>query len=631
MDEQLRRFVAELERRPRTSVGELASTLAVSERTIRNYIRRASNELDAVARIDNHRGQLTLVTFDQEGLRLIMGARRATAGVPETQEERVRYLLRNLLSRSTYVTLEDLSGELFISTRTLSDDLKMVERDLARFGLSLERRPRYGIRVGGSELARRVGLAALIGMESAGAAWPDVQAIMGRVHRCVGRVLARSGIQISSVAQRNLVIHISIALIRVNEGCLAPLDSRTRERIQESSEYATAEAIAGEIESEFHTQMPRDETAYIALHLAGRRSVSDALEGGAPVISDEVWNVVERMLETVWATFGVDLRGDLELRMNLARHVAPLAVRLTWHMRLDNPLLQDVKTRFPLAYSMGASTSPVLAKAYGSAPSDEEIGYLALAFALALERRETQLPKKNILVVCASGRGSARLLEYHYRKEFGDYLASIEVCDASQVSSRDFTHIDYVFTTVPLDADLPVPVRLVQFFPDSGEIEHMRSILRDGALGGEVSACFRRELFFPHLSLVSKEEVIGLLAEQVSARGLAGATLSEQVWRRESASPTSFGNGIAMPHPLEPVGDATVVAVGLLDRPITWDTYGHDVRIVFLVSFPKSADAVSRALIDALAEIFSDRAGLDRLTRLRSWEDLMSLVERHSA
>ena len=48
---------------------------------------------------------------------------------------------------------------------------------------------------------------------------------------------------------------------------------------------------------------------------------------------------------------------------------------------MDNPMLPDIKTRFPLAYSMAAGTSQVLERHFGSQPSDEELGYIAMAFA----------------------------------------------------------------------------------------------------------------------------------------------------------------------------------------------------------------------------------------------------------
>ena len=85
-----------------------------------------------------------------------------------------------------------------------------------------------------------------------------------------------------------------------------------------------------------------------------------------------------------------------------------------------------------------------------------------------------------------------------------------------------------------------------------------------------------------------------------------------------------------MPHPIAPTGSSTFVTVGLLDAPSTWDEYGHDVRVVFLVSFPKDADDTSHALIDTLTETFSDQGGLDHLMRAQTWESLLSLIKSHT-
>ena len=74
-----------------------------------------------------------------------------------------------------------------------------------------------------------------------------------------------------------------------------------------------------------------------------------------------------------------------------------------------------------------------------------------MAFALALEQQADQPRRKRILIVCASGAGSARMLEHQYRKLFGMYIDSIETCDVDRVGSFVFSHIDFVFTSVPLN------------------------------------------------------------------------------------------------------------------------------------------------------------------------------------
>ena len=82
--------------------------------------------------------------------------------------------------------------------------------------------------------------------------------------------------------------------------------------------------------------------------------------------------------------------------MSLARHIVPLSVRLHYNLQIENPLLTDIQYRMPLAYLMAMESSTILAKEYEATLSEHEVAYLALAFALALERKRTELPKKNV-------------------------------------------------------------------------------------------------------------------------------------------------------------------------------------------------------------------------------------------
>lgn len=75
---------------------------------------------------------------------------------------RVSFLLNDLLMRSQWVTIEEYADLLYVSARTLSNDMRLVEQKLAQFDLTLEKRPRYGIRVAGGESQRRLCLASLV-------------------------------------------------------------------------------------------------------------------------------------------------------------------------------------------------------------------------------------------------------------------------------------------------------------------------------------------------------------------------------------------------------------------------------------------------------------------------------------
>ena len=69
--------------------------------------------------------------------------------------DREAYLLNDLLTRESWVTIDKLSERLRVSRAAVSKDLCAVEERSVRYGLTLERVPRYGLRISGDELVRR--------------------------------------------------------------------------------------------------------------------------------------------------------------------------------------------------------------------------------------------------------------------------------------------------------------------------------------------------------------------------------------------------------------------------------------------------------------------------------------------
>lgn len=640
MDVQLARFALHIMEHEGIKPAELAEAFGVSVRTVRNHVQAVNRSLEGVASIDLARGRgYTVFVADEQALDAIFeqARKQRRASLPQTAEARVSYLLNDLLSRSDYIAIDTLASVLYVSRTSISNDLKQVEERLAQFGLAIDRRSHHGIKVIGSEMAKRLCLASLA-MEGSdelkGAARLSVdaeayRALFDVVSDCVDDVTTEERFAINSVAYRNLITHIVIALLRIREGCYVPMEGEQLTEIRKSPSFPIARRISDAIGARTGVVLPDEEVAYIAIHLAGKRLLGDFDAGddqeAGLVISDEVWDAVTGMLDAVWRTFRFDLRHDLELRMNLARHLVPLEVRLHHHLHLDNPILGDIKSRFPLAYSMAVEAGSSLAAHYEAELSEEEIGYIALSFALALERQKTDAPKKRILVVCASGAGSARLLEHRYRQEFGSYVEHIETCDAAHVRFVDFSRIDYVFTTVPLAEEVPVPIRQVGYFLDAAEVSDVREILLSDSRRSDARPLFCEELFLPHASCSTPEEAIELLVGKASRVYDLSPDFLDLVYRREQAAPTAFGNRVAMPHPLEAASTQSFVALALTDEPIIWG--GLEVQAVFLVSIARDATDVSEGFFSAMSELVLSEASIDRLLSERSWQTLIELVD----
>jgi len=65
---------------------------------------------------------------------------------------------------------------------------------------------------------------------------------------------------------------------------------------------------------------------------------------------------------------------------------------------------------------LAVSACEVLARQFAGPVPEDEIGYIAMHFSLALERRRV-IDKKNVVIVCSTGGGSARLLVWKFEEE----------------------------------------------------------------------------------------------------------------------------------------------------------------------------------------------------------------------
>lgn len=117
---------------------DASAQLGVSTRTLRKYVARANESLSGAAVVELIRGEgYRLRVLDQEGLDAWIAAQDGGHAclACKTSEERVNYLLNDLLMRNDWIKLQELSQALFVSKSALSGDLKKVEERLRPYDL----------------------------------------------------------------------------------------------------------------------------------------------------------------------------------------------------------------------------------------------------------------------------------------------------------------------------------------------------------------------------------------------------------------------------------------------------------------------------------------------------------------
>lgn len=613
------------------NAGSICKTLNVTPRTLRNDIRESKEELarNGMEILSKHVVGYWLVIHDENLYyqylhRTMKEASRNQLLVPVYPEDRINYLIRLFLTEDNYLKTDEICEKLFVSHSTLSNDLKEVRLRLKYFQLDLESKPGYGLRITGSELHRRSAIAQyLFHTES-----DDTKAIHAmnvsreqeQISAILYQTITEENFHLTDAGFQGLVIHLMITLMRLNEDT-NDVPGNYYRTIQSSKEYLIAMKLRKRLENSFHVILPEIEVYYIAIHLSSKQAAQ------YHELTTNYESLLDETLEMIRRKFRIDLTFDMDLRTSLSLHLEPMMKRLRYGMIIQNPLLERIKSENPTAFEMGVILSEMIHKQYGYHMEDTEIGYTALHFALAIQRYSEKGAKKNVIIICASGRGSSQILLYNIRTRFRDYIGSIYTAQLYDLPNIDQSQYDFILTTVPIPFKTDIPAIRVQYFLDHTDVIRVGKAFSDQIKNQKmdfVEKYFSDDLFFKNLMSENRMDLIHEMCENISMVKDVPNSFEEEILKREMFAETEFGNGIAMPHPMNPITNDTFVAVGILKKPIRWGR--EDVKFIFLLSVSKRSEEKLSMLHESLSALVFDKKALQALEKNPSSETLKQIL-----
>ncbi|WP_235819574.1 BglG family transcription antiterminator [Caldifermentibacillus hisashii] len=466
----------------------IAKELGVSDRTIRNEIKLMQQNPESVGfQIKSTRGLgYTIKIIDAELFSNILNEisteENNLAGDFADKDTRVLYILRRLLLETGFIKLESFTEEMFVSLSTLQNDLKMVKEILDKYNLKLINRPHYGSRVVGDEYMKRLCLSNLLLERNQEAFLKEdsLQLIDPKLFKKIKKIIIQKvnkyKIEISDISLENLATHIAIACGRIQEGFVIEelsdllVDDYPFEKI-------VANEITKEVEDFAGLTFPDTEIDYIIVHLLGTKLLhkKELVEFSK---FDEAGTIINCMIERLKSELNWDFSQDREFIQALTLHIRPAMNRLRYKMNIRNPLLNDIKKKYPAAFEGAIIASKCIENYLQMEVVEDEIAYIALHIGVALERMKLNKKKiKKVLIVCASGVGSAKLLSYRLQNLFSQELEIIDTINYYNLSSYDLSIIDLVISTIPIKEDLGIPVQVVNTFLEDKDINLIKRIL----------------------------------------------------------------------------------------------------------------------------------------------------------
>ncbi|MNW31359.1 putative licABCH operon regulator [compost metagenome] len=653
----------------------LAERLEVTERTVRDDLKKLDHLLQAHgARLESRRQHGYSIVIDDEQRYRELSTKSPVKDdappLPDTPEERIRYELFALLNAHQDIRMEDLADSLYISRATLNNDLKILRQIMEEYGIQLSIKPSHGVSIVGEEKSIRYCLAEYADVRDEDhtlSSSMDQEHLLHPVQipelrSMVVQQLRQHSIRMADLALKDLITHLAVMILRIQSGHgLQQFDSvasASKAPSAGSGEYSDdnavepdlgrrqdqrrpvpdhldapdtsdnidfhhaahgpdallADSIIRNIEQAYQLQCPVGERNYVRLHIASKRMTEDE-ELWQELQSDRLLVAVGSMLDYIHERYAYDLRNDERLSRDLYAHLKPMMIRLEHGMNMRNPMLHHIRKHYPLAYEVTIGAVKQLQSYYPYDINDNEIGYLALHFGAALERKY-HIPhrrRKTVLLVCGSGYGTARILESRLRSLFAE-LDVTRVVSLREYEDMLSVKEDMVISTIRLPSQKNKPAAVVAPIPADRDMATITQLVRTSDQQQE-SSCFRyfRPEWFMRLPRATDKDT---LLREMSARLLEQGIVTERfmpaVLEREAMASTALGMGMAIPHPLELSSTRTAVYICLLEEPLRWDEDNH-VHAVFLLSICKEDYEQAMGIYDLCVELIRQQPLLERL------------------
>lgn len=532
------------------------------------------------------------------------------------QSSRIAYILNRLFTCPSYIKSEQLADEMFVSRSCISIDMKIVKKILEKYDLTIDARPNYGMKVIGSEQNMRECITKeQIALTSGRLLVEKDQ--LSTVTNIIVETLMNAKYRISDVVLQNLVIHVGVSIQRMRKGIYME-DIPSYEMSQEIS---IARKILEKLSHVFDFEVKESEISFLATHLLGKRNY-----GEDDVISQEVDSFVNGILDEIKEKTNIDFSGDVELKISLALHIAPLLIRLKNRMQLKNNMVEDIRLNYPLAYDVAIiSASYIYSKIHISLDEDE-VGYLAVHFSLALSKKENKINPKKVLVICSARRGDYLMMQHMFMQEFSEMISELDIKNAVEIPECDLTQYDCIFTTFLNHPLIPKKALRINFFIDQKDKQRIERALKGDDETSQILKYFQEEYFMGVIQAKNKEEVIRQMCHYANQLSDFNDDLYESCLRREVLGSTAYGHRIALPHPDSLISHKTLVITALLDRPVQWSQ--PKVQLVFLICVEKGNQNDLRVLFEHISKLMMNDQWVKEIIDSQSYQRFISILER---
>lgn len=627
-DNRLANLLQLLYQTPGAAVSTLAWKLEVSERTVRNDIKQLNDLLRGCAAVEGAQGRYTLRVFDTERFQKVFAALSEADDFLNSPRNRMDYLFGRLMRSDRPLLTDELAYEMNVGRTTLMSDLKKLRAELEPYRLEILGKTSKGLMLRGQESDIRK----YVLDQNYAQLYRDYP-----LDDEIGDAVAETLTPFEKSVQQSFSQFLTLMLDRFLNGHYIGELSASYYNLTARPEFAVVDELVDRIAAILRVELPVEEKLFVLLPIIGMRTPADVQNMQAIALDRSVRGLMDKVLRQIRAEMDIHMESG-EFTDEFLYHLMFMINRLRFHVRLQNPMLGDLKEKYPLAWQMAGIAARVVAEDYGLIVTDDERGYLASYFGVFLEESGARQRRTfRVAVVCGTGRVTARLVAAQLKKVL-DSSAELTLLADERATADLLDGFDIVLTTVELSCTCSRPVIRIHEIFNEQELLHK---IEKARYWDQVDVPMLDNNWFVMTGLLdesrffrldgadSYDAAVAQMVHSLTRSGQVDAGFLERLRARERRGTMVFDHAVAIPHTVQEAGDRLVLAVGVCGEPIRHQ--GHEIRIIFLLGLPQQADGEDGLLIrvyDEIIRITQDNDLLGRITAADSFPALLRALYR---
>lgn len=590
---------------------QLAEVVGLSEKTVRTKLENINDLL-----VENSLGEICkkprvgvwLNANDEQKHKLLNLVQNKTS-IESMQNSQMRFVsaLRLILkiNDNTSMTTQQLASNLYLSVPTVSKIIKQCKDWLALFNIELNIVRNKGFELHYTEVSYRLAIKHFImkfnadeSIENAILEFvPGIDLTM--IKKKIIETENEWSFEFVDESYQEILIYTALAVNRNIQRVAKQITISNEEKqmLMKYNEYAFAESIYKKIAPLYHLDIIKEEVAFLSIQILCSKLIETnfAQDSGELLrrYDEKLRDFVAKIINVVSNVLNTDLTQDKTLFHGLLIHIRPTIFRLRYERGHSNSMVDFIKSEYKQTFRVSWIISVLFEEYYDLKVTGDELSYIALYIQSALERNENPL---NVILVTQQGMGLNQMLISKVKQSCIG-IHEIRTVSLHDFKIHDYSEVNVILTTGELEEKDPRIITVESFMTDS-DIQKLNHKLRklihmtyptETHFDSICHTFFEPDLIYTHIKIKEKRKLLEYLCNQLVKKGYVTKKYFKSVMDRESATSTSIGNNVAIPHGDQNEINEARVVIAILDEPIEWD--GNDkVDVVFLLVVKMTSD-----------------------------------------